>query len=676
MPSGQYGANYTITFKLPEFPEVTAWCSSGGIRESDIKEQGAIDWGNFILHRSNKGGALTVYYKLSGSATHGTDYALVIGDTPVQPNLEKKYWVIFPDGTDTITLISVPHWDKIVEPTENMTLTILPSSDYTIGTPGSATVEIYNDPPLIEAMVISGDARIGNQSSYDYKCLVTYLNYVDFLSNTIPKITLEEEPEWTLSSMAYATLGSGGVVTNRNTTTEDKTVTLNASFAGCTVGKTITLSPKYITGISIDGPASIATAGTANYTCTATWSDGSTSPVMPIWSLSSTSYASVNTGGVVTNKNTTTSNQTTTLKATYTFNGITTTDSKTITLEKKILKSIAISGDANIATAKTASYTCTATWSYGPTSNETSKASWSLSSTTYAFVSTGGVVTNKNTTTTDQTVKLNASYMEMTASPKTITLAKKTLKSIAISGNASIATASTATYACTATWSYGPTSPVTPTWSLSSTTYASVNTNGVVTNKNTTTTDQTVKLNASYMGEICQKDITLTGMSPQSILELKSGWNWVSFQRLPTSHKVGDVLGTSGLTANDVIQSSAGSSRFNGVSWIPSSFTLEYGKLYMVYVSKPVSVKLTGAESGSSTLSVSSGWNWIANPTSTAVTPSQLKHSGGWTAGDCIQGASGSVTYSGSKWIPSAGFTLEPGKGYQIRSAKAGTVTF
>ncbi len=159
-------------------------------------------------------------------------------------------------------------------------------------------------------------------------------------------------------------------------------------------------------------------------------------------------------------------------------------------------------------------------------------------------------------------------------------------------------------------------------------------------------------------------------------LELKSGWNWVSFQTLPTSHKVGDVLGTSGFTTNDVIQSSAGSSRFNGTSWIPSSFTLEYGKLYMVYVSKPVSVTLTGAESGSSTISVSSGWNWIANPTSTAVTPSQLTHSGGWTAGDCIQGASGSVTHSGSKWIPSTGFYLEPGKGYQIRSSKAGTISF
>ncbi len=166
-----------------------------------------------------------------------------------------------------------------------------------------------------------------------------------------------------------------------------------------------------------------------------------------------------------------------------------------------------------------------------------------------------------------------------------------------------------------------------------------------------------------------------TAVNAQTI-DLRNGWNWVSFQRLPTSHKVGDVLGTVAFTANDVIQSSTGSSRFNGASWIPSSFTLEYGKLYMVYVSKPVTVTLTGAESSSSTLSVSSGWNWIANPTSTAVTPSQLKHSGGWTAGDCIQGASGSVTYSGSKWIPSTGFTLEPGKGYQIRSAKAGTVSF
>ena len=159
-------------------------------------------------------------------------------------------------------------------------------------------------------------------------------------------------------------------------------------------------------------------------------------------------------------------------------------------------------------------------------------------------------------------------------------------------------------------------------------------------------------------------------------LTLKTGWNWIGFFFLPTSHKIGDVLGTTGWAANDVIQSSTGSSRFNGTSWIPSDFTIEYGKLYMISVSKPVMVTIRGTGASSSSLTVTAGWNWVSNPTKTAVTPSQLKHSAGWTAGDCIQGASGSVTYSGSKWIPSTGFTLEPGKGYQIRSTKAGAISF
>ena len=162
---------------------------------------------------------------------------------------------------------------------------------------------------------------------------------------------------------------------------------------------------------------------------------------------------------------------------------------------------------------------------------------------------------------------------------------------------------------------------------------------------------------------------------PQT-LNLKAGWNWVGLYILPTSHKVGDVLGTAGLTANDVIQSNSGSSRFTGASWIPSTFTVEYGKLYMVNVSKAVTVTVQGSKASSSSLAVTAGWNWISNPTATSVTPSQLKHGAGWTAGDRIQTTTGTVTYTGSMWVPSAGFTLDPGKGYLIYSAKAGTITF
>ena len=159
-------------------------------------------------------------------------------------------------------------------------------------------------------------------------------------------------------------------------------------------------------------------------------------------------------------------------------------------------------------------------------------------------------------------------------------------------------------------------------------------------------------------------------------LNLSAGWNWIGLTILPTSHKVGDVLGTAGFTANDVVQGSSGSSRFTGTGWIPSNFTVEYGKLYMINVSSPVTITVSGTEATSTSLAVSAGWNWIANPKTTAITPSQLRHSAGWTAGDRIQATNGTVTYTGSQWVPSTGFSLEPGKGYLIYSAKAGTITF
>ena len=159
-------------------------------------------------------------------------------------------------------------------------------------------------------------------------------------------------------------------------------------------------------------------------------------------------------------------------------------------------------------------------------------------------------------------------------------------------------------------------------------------------------------------------------------LELTAGWNWVSFNVLPQSHKVGDVLGTAGFTANDMIQTVSGMSRFNGTGWLPSNFTIEYGKLYQIYVSSDKTVAMSGDVSPSSSVTLVAGWNWIANPKATSVTPSQLVHSGGWTAGDRIQSTSGTVTYTGSKWLPATGFSLEPGKGYQIFSAKAGTISF
>ncbi len=175
----------------------------------------------------------------------------------------------------------------------------------------------------------------------------------------------------------------------------------------------------------------------------------------------------------------------------------------------------------------------------------------------------------------------------------------------------------------------------------------------------------------------CCTTTLFAGVEPNGqTLNLQAGWNWIGLYMLPTSHKVGDVLGKTGFVANDIVQTNGGSSRFAGSSWLPGSFTIDYGKMYQVYVANTFTMTVPGNESGIKTVSVVAGWNWVSNPTTTAVTPAQLTHSAGWTAGDRIQSTNGTVTYTGSKWLPSTGFTLEPGKGYQIVSAKAGTITF
>ena len=159
-------------------------------------------------------------------------------------------------------------------------------------------------------------------------------------------------------------------------------------------------------------------------------------------------------------------------------------------------------------------------------------------------------------------------------------------------------------------------------------------------------------------------------------LDLTVGWNWVGFHVLPDSHKVADVLGKTGFSPNDIVQRSSGSTRFTGASWLPGSYTLDYGRMYQIYASKPNTVLIAGADNASASVPLVSGWNWISNPTGEAAAPSDLTHSGGWTAGDRIQSTGRTVTFTGSKWLPSTGVQLEPGLGYQMFTAKAGTLTF
>lgn len=89
--------------------------------------------------------------------------------------------------------------------------------------------------------------------------------------------------------------------------------------------------PVTLSHLAIAGAASITSGGSATYTATAVYSDGTTKPVTPRWGIvSGGSFASVASGQVTAKV--VTGNASVTLKATYTVNGETATGEKVITI--------------------------------------------------------------------------------------------------------------------------------------------------------------------------------------------------------------------------------------------------------------------------------------------------------------------------------------------------------
>lgn len=105
--------------------------------------EAGLDSGVFSISRT--GGtatALTVRYTMGGSATNGTDYALLDGS------------VTIPAGSTAASLTVTPVDDGLVEGNETVIVTIAASAAYLVGSPSSATVTIIdNDTPSMGATI-------------------------------------------------------------------------------------------------------------------------------------------------------------------------------------------------------------------------------------------------------------------------------------------------------------------------------------------------------------------------------------------------------------------------------------------------------------------------------------------------------------------------------------------
>jgi uncharacterized protein (DUF1800 family) len=107
--------------------------------------------GRFTIYRTGNINSLTVQYAVSGTATPGTDYAPLTGTA---------YLGI---GQNSVEVVLTPLIDALTEPAETVTLTIQPSSAFSVGSLSQATVTIDDAPDqLFVATLRPGTGTISN----------------------------------------------------------------------------------------------------------------------------------------------------------------------------------------------------------------------------------------------------------------------------------------------------------------------------------------------------------------------------------------------------------------------------------------------------------------------------------------------------------------------------------
>ena len=126
---------YSMTVSATPFvaPQVTIAAT-----DQTASEAGP-DPGVFTVSRTGSTpSALTVNYSAAGNATPGSDYTALSGT------------VVIPAGAASAPIIVTPIDDAIVEASQTVIVTLTAGSDYTLGTPKTATVTITdNDKPTV-----------------------------------------------------------------------------------------------------------------------------------------------------------------------------------------------------------------------------------------------------------------------------------------------------------------------------------------------------------------------------------------------------------------------------------------------------------------------------------------------------------------------------------------------
>ncbi|MDH3981380.1 MAG: hypothetical protein OES84_00595 [Kiritimatiellaceae bacterium] len=218
-----------------------------------------------------------------------------------------------------------------------------------------------------------------------------------------------------------------------------------------------------VTKIELSGPIFVNENASAQFECTASYSDGTSAVVSPVWSVDS-SYASIDASGLFSALSVP-ADQVVTVSVTYL--GKSASFSTTISDVFAQLSSLDINGPASVEEGSTGQYSCIAHFPDGTT--QTVVPDWDEDSI-YGSISASGLLTADNVPA-DQTLTVSASFGGLTSS-KNVTLIHVAdpvvVTGLTISGPAELGQLQSATFTCEAAYSDGSSEIVTPVWSENS----------------------------------------------------------------------------------------------------------------------------------------------------------------------------------------------------------------
>ncbi|MBI4664028.1 MAG: glycoside hydrolase family 9 protein [Verrucomicrobia bacterium] len=141
------------------------------------------DSGQFTFMRTGStASALTVNYALDGTAIKWTDYRTPNGDMPVS--------IIIPASSSAATLTIVPQPSASLVNTQTVILALIADAAYTVGTPGSATINIAgNSVPILSTkatgsgVTLTWASQPGRIYRVAYKTSVNDASWIDLAGN-------------------------------------------------------------------------------------------------------------------------------------------------------------------------------------------------------------------------------------------------------------------------------------------------------------------------------------------------------------------------------------------------------------------------------------------------------------------------------------------------------------